>query len=105
VPHVLLVDTTGKIVFVGHPASRDLEADIDTLLKGGTLTGEGTGQSAVEEGEDKSEECDEEKLKVAKEEFIKNAKAFMSANVDECKKFQRAFVVLVDESTLDVKTQ
>jgi thiol-disulfide isomerase/thioredoxin len=42
VPHVLLVDTKGKIVFVGHPASRDLEKDIDALLKGETLSGEGT---------------------------------------------------------------
>lgn len=29
VPHVLLVDTNGTIVFIGHPASRKLEADID----------------------------------------------------------------------------
>jgi hypothetical protein len=34
VPHVLLVDTKGKIVFVGHPASRQLDQDIDSLLKG-----------------------------------------------------------------------
>jgi Thioredoxin-like len=46
VPHVLLVDTNGKIVFVGHPASRDIEKDIDSLLKGETLSGEGTGKSA-----------------------------------------------------------
>ena len=32
VPHVLLVDTEGKIVFKGHPASRNLEVDIDKLL-------------------------------------------------------------------------
>ena len=38
VPHVLLVDTEGKIVFVGHPSERDLEADINTLLKGEQLT-------------------------------------------------------------------
>lgn len=42
----MLVDTKGKIVFVGHPASRDLEKDIDALLKGETLTGEGTGASS-----------------------------------------------------------
>jgi hypothetical protein len=34
----LLVDTEGKIVFVGHPSERDLEADINTLLKGEQLT-------------------------------------------------------------------
>lgn len=38
VPHVVLVDTEGKIVFVGHPSERDLEADINTLLKGEQLT-------------------------------------------------------------------
>jgi len=42
VPHVLLLDTKGRIVFKGHPATRkDLEADFDTLLKGEALTGEG----------------------------------------------------------------
>ena len=41
-PHVLLLDTKGRIVFKGHPATRkDLEADFDTLLKGEPLTGEG----------------------------------------------------------------
>jgi hypothetical protein len=44
----LLVDTNGKIVFVGHPASRDLEKDIDALLKGETLTGEGTAASTAD---------------------------------------------------------
>lgn len=38
VPHVVLVDTEGRIVFVGHPSERDLEADINTLLKGEKLT-------------------------------------------------------------------
>jgi hypothetical protein len=36
-PHVLLVDTEGKIVFRGDPSERDLEADINTLLKGEQL--------------------------------------------------------------------
>lgn len=42
VPHVVLVDTHGKIVFIGHPATRELEKDIDTLLKGEEIKGEGT---------------------------------------------------------------
>jgi hypothetical protein len=42
VPHVMLVDTEGKIVYKGHPSSRDLEKDIDALLKGEKLTGQGT---------------------------------------------------------------
>lgn len=38
---MLLVDTHGKIVFMGHPANRKIEEDIDKLLKGETLTGAG----------------------------------------------------------------
>uniref|UniRef100_A0A7S3IZY9 Thioredoxin domain-containing protein n=1 Tax=Strombidium inclinatum TaxID=197538 RepID=A0A7S3IZY9_9SPIT len=56
VPHVILVDTKGKIVYKGHPAQRkDLEADFDTLLKGEAITGEGT---APAEGAGDSAEAD-----------------------------------------------
>jgi thiol-disulfide isomerase/thioredoxin len=42
VPHVMLVDTNGKIVFKGHPAGRpDLADDLTKLLAGEVLTGEG----------------------------------------------------------------
>jgi hypothetical protein len=37
-PNTVLVDAEGKIVFVGHHSERDLEADINTLLKGEQLT-------------------------------------------------------------------
>ena len=38
IPHVVLVDTNGKIVFVGHPAHRkNLEADINALLAGQSI--------------------------------------------------------------------
>lgn len=40
VPHVILIDKVGKMVFIGHPASIDLEASIEKLLKGETLKGE-----------------------------------------------------------------
>ena len=46
VPHVILIDTNGKIAFMGHPAVRNLEKDIDALLKGQSLTGEGTNPAA-----------------------------------------------------------
>lgn len=50
VPHVMLIDTNGKIVFKGHPATRpDLEADFDTLLKGEAITGAGTDAPKAEE--------------------------------------------------------
>jgi thiol-disulfide isomerase/thioredoxin len=37
VPHCVLVDTEGMIVWVGHPSSRDLEQDINDLLAGKKL--------------------------------------------------------------------
>jgi len=42
VPHVFLVDKTGKIVFKGHPATRNLEDDINSLLEDKELSGENT---------------------------------------------------------------
>ena len=41
IPHVILIDKEGKIAFSGHPSKRDLEKDIDVLLKGEKLTGDG----------------------------------------------------------------
>lgn len=39
VPNVMLIDTTGKIVYKGHPAGRkNLEEDFEKLLKGEELT-------------------------------------------------------------------
>jgi hypothetical protein len=39
----MLIDTKGKIVFKGHPASReDLEKDFNDLLEGKEITGKGT---------------------------------------------------------------
>lgn len=38
----MLLDTKGRIVFMGHPATRkNLEEDFNTLLKGEALTGDG----------------------------------------------------------------
>lgn len=42
VPHVMLIDKSGTIVFKGHPATRpNLEKDLDDLKAGVALTGEG----------------------------------------------------------------
>ena len=38
---MLILDEKGIIVFDGHPNSRDLPKDIDNLLNGQLLTGEG----------------------------------------------------------------
>lgn len=59
VPHVLIIDTNGKIAFKGHPANRpNLEEDFTTLMNGGEISGEGCaptetkgeGEAAVAEG-------------------------------------------------------
>jgi len=104
VPHVMLIDKTGRIVFKGHPATRpDLEKDIDTLLKGEALTGDGAA-SAPKEGADESEEkipeglkeFDLEKLNSEIEEF-KKACAAMTANSDlvaAAKEMPRKFCVI-----------
>jgi len=61
VPHVILIDTKGRMVFIGHPATRkDLEADFDTLLKGEPLTGEGAWVDKAANAEAPAEEKDED---------------------------------------------
>lgn len=55
VPHVVLIDTNGKLAYIGHPATRKLDQDIATLLKGEKLTGEGVGPGGEDEDEDKGE--------------------------------------------------
>jgi len=40
VPHVMLLDKSGRIVYKGHPASRKLEEDIETLRAGKALEGD-----------------------------------------------------------------
>ena len=49
IPHCVLVDTHGKIVWVGHPASRNLEEDINNLLAGKVLDVKADADSDEEE--------------------------------------------------------
>ena len=49
VPHVVLIDGQGKIAYAGHPASRELEKDIETLVKGEPLKGISMGGDDEEE--------------------------------------------------------
>lgn len=51
VPKVVLIDTEGKIAFAGHPAERNLEADIETLMKGDKLKGLKSAGGGAEEDE------------------------------------------------------
>lgn len=114
VPNVMLIDTTGKIVFKGHPANRpDLEADFDTLLKGEAITGPGT------ESEDKPKEDAGDDGAKGKEldsaACLKNIDEFHSTvapNLQKnhkiapvAKNMPRAFCVMVYEESYDVNTE
>ena len=53
VPHVAIVDTKGKVVFMGHPANRDdLVQDFDDLLAGKEITGKGCSAAGGDDDED-----------------------------------------------------
>jgi len=104
VPHVLLVDTHGKIVYVGHPASHQLEKDIDELLKGNVLTGQGTGAAEPQAvGSEAVETPSVAEAEAAIAKFKTESKEFATANHENCKKMQRGFLVLVDEAAFDCK--
>ena len=105
VPHVCLIDTTGKIVFKGHPASRKLEEDIDNLLKGEKLTGVEEPEAAEKDEQAAASEFTDEEVDKAAAKFLTESKEFMTANLESLKKLARAFLVLEDESKFDCKTK
>jgi hypothetical protein len=97
VPHVVLIDTHGNIAFVGHPSSRKLEEDIETLLKGEKLAGIQGGADADEEEDATFKELD--LAKVDKEIALFSSKASeLTSNADiksHAAHLQRAMVVVV----------
>jgi len=112
VPHVMLIDKQGKIAFKGHPANRkDLEADLDALLKGETLTGEGCAAAQEEGGEAKPMEDGFKKLDqdVISKELESINGVFEGFTKDEemvelTNGFMRAFCVIVLEMKYSPKT-
>ena len=109
VPHVAIVDTTGKIVFVGHPASRpDLAQDFNDLLEGKAITGQGT--TAAGDGDDEDEEfkanCEPDKITECVEQFKKMSEEHLmtEATKTECEGMPRAFCVLVVSEKYNCKT-
>lgn len=107
VPHCLLIDTHGKIVFIGHPASRKLEEDINNLLEDKKIEGAGTtraGGDDEEEGEGgKKEEITDEKYNKATSEFKTGLDSIMTDGglQEHISKLQRAFFVLVVDAKLN----
>jgi thiol-disulfide isomerase/thioredoxin len=92
VPHVLLVDTEGQIVFMGHPASRKIEDDINNLLKGVKLEGEGTKPKGAPES------SDDASVKVCSDEdaqrFAEGTKEWVGGMAEKAAGVQRAFLVM-----------
>lgn len=107
VPHCLLVDTNGVVVFVGHPAGRKLEEDIDNLLKGEKITGTGTTRAGGDEGgEGASKEISDEKYTELTGKFRAGCKAICedAEMKAEAGKLQRAFFVLVVDGKINAAT-
>ena len=108
VPHVLLIDTQGKIVFAGHPSERDLEKDIETLLKGEALSGAKNGEAGVAAGEDEEAEGytekDLEAIQTEMKRFEEEIKAKLLAREDLKEHYSlmmRDFVVLIRQTKYD----
>jgi hypothetical protein len=105
VPKVLLVDTNGKVVFSGHPASRKLEEDIEKLMKGETLTGAGLGAEDAEE-EEKGKSLDSDTLVQEQNKFQTEVSKFINEPevVAAAASLQRDFIVLIREASWDSAT-
>ncbi len=106
VPHVVLIDGEGKIAFVGHPATRELEKDIETLIKGEKLKGVSAGGDDEDEDEGGYEELDVAKISAEMQNFKEKVKTL--ANKDSVKKaaqgMMRDFVVAIRQTKYDPTT-
>ena len=98
-----MVDTHGKIVFVGHPADRSLEEDIDNLLKGEKITGEGT--EAAGGAADNVEEIADASYEELSTKFKSEAKKICKDQKSNAAKLQRAYLVMVVDATWDPQTE
>jgi hypothetical protein len=100
VPHVVLIDTEGKIAFVGHPASTDLEKGIEKLLKGEKLGAAGGDDD--EEGGEGFKELDLANVHKEMTTFSENLSAFKANEALKSVQLMRDFVVLIRETKYDV---
>lgn len=108
VPHVILIDTAGNMVFIGHPASIDLEASIEKLLKGESLkAGGGTG-AAAGGCEDDGDFIERDVTKIREEMANYQVKLDeLAANTtikSNAPSLQRDFVVVIRQTRCDPKT-
>jgi len=110
VPHVAIVDTKGKVVFMGHPANRpDLVKDFDDLLAGKEMTGKGCSAAGGDEDEDEEggfkSNCDAADVDAAVKLFNELSTEHLQTDAvkEACEGMPRAFCVLVVANQFDVK--
>ena len=77
VPHCVLVDTYGKIVWMGHPSERDLETDINALLAGKILNVKPEEEKGEVGASSKSGFVESEKAKDIVDAFIAETKLLL----------------------------
>lgn len=99
VPHVVLIDTEGKIAFVGHPAEIDLEQGIEKLLKGQTLGGGAGGEDGEDEGD--YSEMDVSKVLTEMDSYQSKLDGLKGVNATG---LVRDFVVLIRETQANPAT-
>jgi len=105
VPHVMLIDTEGKIAFKGHPANRkDLKADFSALLKGEKLTGEGCGAAAVAADGDAGPAFDAKVMNKNLDQFMEQAKTMQADLKGKIDDMPRCFCVMVSEASFTPST-
>lgn len=107
VPHVVLIDTHGMIAFIGHPAERNLEADIETLLKGEKLKGIKAGgeEAGEEEDEEGFKELDDNKIEQEIKTYVEKIDLLKQNDIKtEATKLYQGAVVLVKITQFDAST-
>jgi len=108
IPFCVLLDTEGKVVFMGHPANRKFEDDFTKLLAGEKITGKGTTQEAegdsVEKDDGSAKEMSGEVLSKALTNFNEGVAKAKKEVGDKAKGLMRAFLVLVQDSKFDTKS-
>ena len=105
IPHTAIVDTKGKVVFIGHPATRkDLVKDFDDLLEGKEIAVGGGGGDDDEDGGFESN-VDGADVAEAQKKFeeLSTEHCQTDATKAACEGMPRAFCVLVTQNQYNVK--
>ena len=103
-PHRVLIDKTGTIVYTGSAVNRLIEEDIDKLLQDEELVGIGTKTCAKFELDERTEEVTNESCDEIHQRFEKEVKGLFDDSFIMCssKRLNRAFVVLVFDVVFDL---